>query len=1001
MKKAAILFFSFVLVVEGLVSQQYPPVFHQLTTADGLNDGWINAICQDKYGYMWFGSLGGLNRYNGKTIKKFTHKRDDSTSPPASLCYAMSCGPNGRLWLSFWNEMAEFDYSSLTFKKIKIASGFHVNTIIPVENGRLYLASRSGLRCYDAIKDQFEALTYGNDTLSKRIIEKSSAYCAFIKGDNIFTGTNGGYFVYNVQTKKVAFHRIDELKGGSINRIMVSQAGDVWISNHDNFRLLRLDAISGKIEILDDLLTQNQPEGKSFAANFVEDDNSNIWIHTNVSGLLCYQPARKIVTHYKNDPRAKASLLSNTLYSLYAAKDGKIWIGTAAGVNYFNQNKNLFRLGYPFGDPYSHTFTRGMEEDHEGNLWFTTGNGISRYDLKTQKYRIWQNQPGKPEALYNNSVRGIAEDSNHEIWVATARGVNRLNNATGKMDFLTIKDSIPEAFYFSLNKTSDGTLWFGTRDYDGLYYYRPGEKKFHSIADHPGLKKFKGLPVRHVFEDSKKRLWIGYNGEGLLMYDPARNITKHWRSTDKTNKTIIGDVVVSVREDKDGKIWLSTFNGITSIDLQKDEFISYTESDGLRSNIVGAIAVDDSNRLWFGTAAGLMMLEKNRRHFTFFGEEAGLPIRDFTEHVALTLSTGEIVMPSSKGYVMFDPLQYRQDTSSTNCFIAGMYIRENESIAMPLINTGETIKLRRDENFFTIELEAVNFNDQVWFAYKLDGLEEDWHFTQDPKVVYTSVPGGDYIFRYKATSNVNNWDDTEKTLQLSIATPFYKTWWFWSLIGISIMLLLVTLYRFRFNKQKQILKLETKAESLEKEKTLVQYESLKQHLNPHFLFNSLTSLRSLIKTDSKTATIFLDGMSKVYRYVLKSGEQELVRLQDELDFVKTFTELQKIRFGEGLEVNMNVDESYYNKYIAPVTLQNLIENAIKHNTADKDSPLVIDIFIEDGFVVVRNNLQRYRIVETSNKRGLSSLQTLYRYYSDKPIDINEDGKHFTIKIPLL
>jgi LytS/YehU family sensor histidine kinase len=221
------------------------------------------------------------------------------------------------------------------------------------------------------------------------------------------------------------------------------------------------------------------------------------------------------------------------------------------------------------------------------------------------------------------------------------------------------------------------------------------------------------------------------------------------------------------------------------------------------------------------------------------------------------------------------------------------------------------------------------------------------------------------------------------------------------LIGILIGSALVFFYRFRLNKQKQILTLETKAEGLEKEKTLVQYESLKQHLNPHFLFNSLTSLRSLIKTDSKTATSFLDGMSKVYRYVLKSGDQELVRLQHELDFVRTFAELQKIRFREGLEVNINVGESFFGKYIAPVTLQNLVENAIKHNTADKDSPLVVEIFAENDYVIVKNNLQRYRIVETSNKKGLASLKTLYRYYSDKPVVITEDENHFTVKIPLL
>ena len=172
MKKAAILFFSSILFVKGLVSQQHPPIFHQLTTADGLNDGWINGICQDKYGYMWFGSLGALNRYNGKTVRTFTHARNDSTSPPASLCYAMACGPDGRLWLSFWNEIAEFDYTSLTFRKMEIASGFFVNTIIPADDGRLYLASGSGLRCYDPAKDQFESLSGETDTLSKRLIEK-------------------------------------------------------------------------------------------------------------------------------------------------------------------------------------------------------------------------------------------------------------------------------------------------------------------------------------------------------------------------------------------------------------------------------------------------------------------------------------------------------------------------------------------------------------------------------------------------------------------------------------------------------------------------------------------------------------------------------------------------------------------------------------------------------------------------------------------------------------
>lgn len=997
MKK--IIFLLLLLKSAGLHAQQLPVAFHRITTADGLNDGWVTAICQDKQGYMWFASAGGLNRYNGKTIRRFTYDRKDSTSPAPSVCNTMALGTDGRFWLSFWNEMVEFDYTSFSFRRIKKAEGFNVNTIIPAAADRLFLVSKSGLRCYNPVADRLEEL--GGDVASKQLLDTAKAYSACFNNGLLYVGTGGGYIIYNVKTRKADFYEIKELRGKAVDKIMVAGTGDVWIGNHEEFRLLRVDGLTGRTEVLDQLLIKDQGNVKSLVNGIIEDDNHILWIATNLNSLLCYNPESKATIHYKYDPSGKNSVLSNMMFSVYVGNDKKIWLGYDVGVNYVNQEKNLFRIGYPFGENNPHTLTRGMEEDHKGNLWFTTGNGISEYNIKTGGYTVWQNQPGKPDAIYFNSARGIVEDVNHDIWVATGKGINRLNRSTGKMDFLTIKDSIPEAFYFCVNKTSDGTVWFGTRDYDGLYYYKPAEKKFYSVAGHPALGKYKGYAVRCTFEDSKKRLWFGYNGDGLLMYDPASGKTRYWNSTDKTDQTINSNLIVNINEDRDGKIWVATFNGVSCIDPDKNEYASYTDKNGLPSNIVGGIAADDSNRVWLGTAAGLVMLEKSRRYFTMLGAEAGLPVTDFTEHAALKLRSGEIVMPSRRGYVVFDPLRYKADDNPVNCFIADVKINGNKQLPMQVINSNQTIQLQYNENFFSIDLEAVSFNDQLWYAYKLDGLEKDWHFTKDPKVMYTSVPGGIYTFRYKASSNVNYWSGEEKVIRFHIATIFYKTVWFRVIALLLIACTVALFYRFRMNKQKQILNLETKAESLEKEKTLVQYESLKQHLNPHFLFNSLTSLRSLIRTDARTATSFLDGMSKVYRYVLRSGEQELVRLQDELDFVETFVKLQKIRFNEGLDVRITVPESYFNKYIAPVTLQNLVENAIKHNTADKDSPLLITIFIDNGYVVVKNNKQLYRVVETSNKKGLASLQTLYRYYSDNPVILNEDGQSFTVKIPLL
>jgi LytS/YehU family sensor histidine kinase len=142
-------------------------------------------------------------------------------------------------------------------------------------------------------------------------------------------------------------------------------------------------------------------------------------------------------------------------------------------------------------------------------------------------------------------------------------------------------------------------------------------------------------------------------------------------------------------------------------------------------------------------------------------------------------------------------------------------------------------------------------------------------------------------------------------------------------------------------------------------------------------------------------------MSKIYRYILKNRDNELVSLEEEIRFVQTYIHLQKARFENGIVINMAVKKEQFPLRIVPVTLQNLIENAIKHNVIDQENPLHIDIFSENGYVVIRNNLQKKNFVETSNKQGLANLQSLYRYLSNKPIQIKEDDKYFTIKIPLI
>jgi hypothetical protein len=189
--------------------------------------------------------------------------------------------------------------------------------------------------------------------------------------------------------------------------------------------------------------------------------------------------------------------------------------------------------------------------------------------------------------------------------------------------------------------------------------------------------------------------------------------------------------------------------------------------------------------------------------------------------------------------------------------------------------------------------------------------------------------------------------------------------------------------------------------NMQREQAMVKYDALRNQLNPHFLFNALTSLNSLIFDNQQLASDFLQQLSKVYRYVLQHKEKQTVSLSTELDFVDSYTFLLKTRFGSGIEVNSNLNEQAKEKHIVPATLQILIENAVKHNIISSANPLIISITECDSYLLLKNNVNKKAQVETSNKQGLENLKSLYRYLIDKPIDIVETNEIFTIKIPLI
>lgn len=197
-------------------------------------------------------------------------------------------------------------------------------------------------------------------------------------------------------------------------------------------------------------------------------------------------------------------------------------------------------------------------------------------------------------------------------------------------------------------------------------------------------------------------------------------------------------------------------------------------------------------------------------------------------------------------------------------------------------------------------------------------------------------------------------------------------------------------------------KLVDEAEQLKKVNLQSQLEGLKGQVNPHFLFNSLNSLSSLISDDPDKAEKFLDEMSKVYRYLLRTNEDGLTTLEAEMQFITSYFHLLKTRYGDGLDLETIIDERYCCYQIPPLTLQMLVENAVKHNMILKDHPLKILIMTTNsGKLVVSNNLQRKDRMVSSNKVGLTNIVNKYRLMKQEEITVRDDGKEFAVVVPLI
>lgn len=239
-----------------------------------------------------------------------------------------------------------------------------------------------------------------------------------------------------------------------------------------------------------------------------------------------------------------------------------------------------------------------------------------------------------------------------------------------------------------------------------------------------------------------------------------------------------------------------------------------------------------------------------------------------------------------------------------------------------------------------------------------------------------------HVWQYTTWSKLNFWNSVENALLPT---------------GIALFITFILTSRAFLLEWRRA---SIESEQMKNERLKVQYQSLKDQLNPHFLFNSLNVLSNLVYENPETANAFIEKLARVYRYVLDVQQEELVSLDREISFAKSYLELQKIRFGEKLDIHLDVQEDA-KVFIPPLALQLLLENALKHNKATRETPLRIDISREDGFLRVSNNLQKRGVDEPASGIGLANIRDRYRFFTEVPMRTTVSNDAFTAHLPLI
>jgi ligand-binding sensor domain-containing protein/signal transduction histidine kinase len=798
--------------------------FTHLTTNDGLSQGYVIAIVQDRRGFMWFATRDGLNRYDGNAFVVYKNNPNDPGSLSSNFLQDLMEDDHGYLWIATNTGVNKFDPKTERCtrylhdpKNPNSLGGASVKSIAQDSRGNLWFGTEdSGLDKFDPISGTFTH--YRNDSDGQfvgrieQVIEDSHRNISFV-GER-------GLFHLNQQAGEIT-HSPATRNRLSADSVYEDEIGNLWmLANSPIVGLVKYDRQAARFTRYPlgpraGGVLAGTAAGGSLNSKLLADGQIGLWVPSS-QGLYYFDRAtERFSFRFQHDEGNPNSLDSNAVFSVYKDSGGVLWVGTEnAGLNILNLRQEQFiRYMHRPADPNSLSPGRvkALYEDPNGALWVGLfPRALDRLDRKTGRITHYLPNPRDQNTLgEGTNVDSIYKDSAGYLWVGGGGcGLDRFDERTGRFTHYRHNPDDPNSLtsnnVYTIYGDRNGHIWVGQES--GISHFDPATHGFTNYLPVPDNRASLANTVWVIYQERSGTLWLGTWGGALIRFDDKAKAFVTYAPDSRDPHRLNGGGINTIHEDRTGTLWVGAFDGLYRYNRQSGAFTRYTEGQGLPSSTIRCILEDRVGKLWLSTQKGISRFDPETGIFRNYDVSDGLQTNEFSTG-CYQGPDGEMFFGGSNGFNAFFPENVRDNPYVPPVVITSFKIFNKpvsigaKSVLKRAVPYVDSLSLSYRDNVFTFEFAALSYanSQKNRYRYKLEGFDPGWNDVDSKHRVatYTNLDSGKYVFRVQGSNSDGVWNQEGVSLRVFIAPPWWNTNWFRALCAAVFLALLFAAYQFR------------------------------------------------------------------------------------------------------------------------------------------------------------------------------------------------------------